>query len=98
MQTISREDLKKKYPDLSKVEGSITEIIQSNFKRIWEIFEDESVSDDEFKELVTMIIESAKDTPARKRILDNLESKRTKLDIGMYVNNIWLKGQNMGVI
>lgn len=84
--------------DLSTKKDTVTWVIQRSFTDIASAYEDETVTYSVFKSQVTTIIESAKDTAGKKKILSILQKQNTKDAVMTYVSNTYLAGTNNPVI
>ena len=84
--------------DLSGKKDTVTWVIQRSFTDIASAYEDETVTYSVFKSQVTTIIQSAKDTAGKKKILSILQKQNNKDDVMMYVSNTYLAGTNNSVI
>ena len=84
--------------DLSNVEGSYTKPLQENITLINDLGTDVTIDLKTYVNKIIEIISSAKDTPAKRNFIMNLQKKRSKVDVMMYTNNAWLNGCGLGVI
>ena len=98
MSTIKKETLKKSYPDLTHIEGSVTQVINTAYNRLSILFEDPNITDDEFISIIILLIEQATETKKQQEILNIAQSKTSRLELFEYITNVWLKGQNLGVL
>lgn len=91
-------DVIKKYPNLSNIEGSFTQVVQENNNVIAAAAEDDSVSKEDFKELILHILDECKQTNWTKKAKGKIERFDSKYEIMKFVYNAYLKGENEGVI
>ncbi|MBR4378268.1 MAG: hypothetical protein IKP50_05270 [Bacilli bacterium] len=62
------------------------------------MYENRSVSSDQFKEYIKRVVSEAKDTEAKRRFLLTLAAQRMKDNIVQFVQNALFRGQGMEVI
>lgn len=84
--------------DLTNKTNSYVYYINNKIQDIYVNYENRSVSTDQYKEYIKRVIAEAKDTPAKRNFLLNLQMKRTKTEVLSFVQNALLNGQGMGVI
>ncbi len=84
--------------DLTDDDYSYVHYISKHIQDVYAMYENRSVSVDQYKEYVRRIIADAKDTPKKRMFLLTLAKQRTKLDILSYVNNSMMNGSGFGVI
>lgn len=94
---ISKET-KAKYPELSKIDGTITNVVNENSKLITQLFEDEEVSDEDFKESILEILDQAKQTKYVKSAIDKIERMDDRKEICYYMYNMALSGDGLKAI
>ena len=91
-------DVVQKYPNLANVEGSFTQVIEENMNTLSLAMEDETVSDENFKEIIFHIMKQCKQSPYISKVRSKIEQMRTKREICFYVIRAALKGENLGTV
>ena len=91
-------DVVQKYPNLANVEGSFTKVIEENMNTIRLAMEDDTVSNEDFKEIIFYLMGQCKQSPYIRQVRNKIEQMRTKRDICFYVMNATLKGENLSVV
>lgn len=92
------EETRKKIPNLSNIEGTITQIVQENSATISKLCDDYEVSDEDFKEYILELFEQAKQTRYVKQSIIKIERMQYKSDIASYIYNMNLAGSGDRVI
>lgn len=77
---------------------SYVHYLNEKIQDIYSMYENRSVSADQFKEYIKRVVSEAKDTEAKRRFLLTLTSQRTKDNIVQFVQNALFRGQGMEVI
>ena len=77
---------------------SYVHYLNEKIQDIYSMYENRSVSPDQFKEYIKRVVSEAKDTEAKRRFLLTLTSQRTKDNIVQFVQNALFRGQGMEVI
>lgn len=77
---------------------SYVHYLNEKIQDIYSMYENRSVSSDQFKEYIKNVVNEAKDTEAKRRFLLTLTSQRTKDNIVQFVQNALFRGQGMEVI
>jgi len=77
---------------------SYVHYLNEKIQDIYSMYENRSISSDQFKEYIKRVISEAKDTEAKRRFLLTLTSQRTKDNIVQFVQNALFRGQGMEVI
>ena len=77
---------------------SYTHYLHEKFQDINVMYENNTVSVDQYKEYIRRIIADAKDTPKKRMFLLTLAKQRTKLNVLSYVTNSMMNGSGLGVI
>lgn len=77
---------------------SYVHYLNEKIQDIYSMYENRSVSSDQFKEYIKRVVSEAKDTEAKRRFLLTLTSQRTKDNIVQFVQNALFRGQGMEVI
>ena len=77
---------------------SYVHYLNDKIQDIYSMYENRSVSSDQFKEYIKRVVSEAKDTEAKRRFLLTLASQRTKDNIVQFVQNALFRGQGMEVI
>lgn len=85
----------KKYPDLSNIEGSVTQVIEEATPRLAKI---DDLTDEEFKQLAIEIVSQAKETNKQREILARLERHHDKNTIIQYLYNVYLAGTGNAIV
>lgn len=77
---------------------SYVHYLNEKIQDIYSMYENRSVSSDQFKEYIKRVVSEAKDTEAKRRFLLTLAAQRTKDNIVQFVQNALFRGQGMEVI
>lgn len=77
---------------------SYVHYLNEKIQDIYSMYENRSVSSDQFKEYIKRVVSEAKDTEAKRRFLLTLTSQRTKDNIVQFVQNALFRGQGLEVI
>ena len=93
----SKDIIKQNHLDLSSMEGTVAQVLEANWQIIFDAFNHEGCSTEEFKQICVNVLLNAKQTPARDRIMNALSKKKTKYDVLIYLTNVNLKGAGLGV-
>lgn len=86
--------MNKNVKDLSNTNGTYTKELQDHIQEINTGYA--TMQTEQFRQLVVSIVNKAKDTPTRRKFLNNLSKQRTKDDILMFTTNAYLRGCGMG--
>jgi len=84
--------------DLTTKANSYAYYLNQKIQDIYSMFENSSVSVDQYKEFIRRVIADAKDTDAKRNFLLTLQRQRTKTDVLTYANNALMKGQGLEAI
>ena len=90
--------------ELSKNSNSFAYSLNSNLSKIYELYGSKSVSTESLRETVLHIVMSTNDlpienkSPATKRFIQSLRTKRNKDEIVFLVTNSLLKADGLGTI
>lgn len=93
-----KEQLLKDYPNLTRIEGKMGNVIQESYSNLSRIFEDEEVSDELFKEMVIDVINKSDQEKYKQKVLTEIEKCRDRTSLMYFITNIWLKGEHLGSI
>ena len=77
---------------------SYVHYLNEKIQDIYSMYENRSVSSDQFKEYIKRVVSEAKDTEAKRRFLLTLAAQRMKDNIVQFVQNALFRGQGMEVI
>lgn len=77
---------------------SYVHYLNEKIQDIYSMYENRSVSVDQFKEYIRRIISDAADTQAKRKFLLTLTSQRTKDNVVQFVQNALFRGQGLEVI
>lgn len=91
-------NIKEAKVDLTKVNGTYSQLLMDKIKDWNERFENEELgSIQEFKQEILNQIATANDTPAKRNFIANLNKQSSVLNALMYINNAVLKAMGAGV-
>lgn len=89
------------YPELSKLNGTIGNVMVEAFNTINNLINDQDISDEEFQDIIIELIEQKADKASEKKkqeFIKIIKQKRTKQNIAIYIGNFVLKGDGLKVI
>lgn len=84
--------------NLSEVKGTVANVVVASMNKINEAYNNIKVTLEEFKNIILKIVDTARATTARARIINNIKQKKSKTDLIYYIYNSVLCADNLGSI